>query len=194
MCHGYYLPFTAVLFWLLAAVIAAVAGGSVEIMAGAKEGGSENTSAPHSYLYDVVHEQRIRFATEHGVANPAALVAAVRRSHMADLLISVAIEESHGDPLAVGLAGEEGAWQVIASNWGSVPEDIQGQAGQAERIIRGLLISAKGDIKEALARYNGGTAAPGKSYRYAERILKRAGQLQFAINFLPLKGTLSWQI
>jgi len=136
----------------------------------------------HDDPFDARDEQRVRFAAEHGVANPAALVAAVQHSHMADLLISVAIEESRGDPVAVGLAGEKGAWQVIASHWGSVPEDIHGQATQAERIIRSHLKSTKGDKKEALARYNGGEAPAGESYRYAERILKRVHFLQVATN------------
>ncbi len=149
----------------------------------------------HVAQFDVVHEQRVSFAADHGVAAPVALVSAVKYSLMADLLISVAIEESNGDPVAVGSAGEKGAWQVKASEWGFVPADLHGQAGQAERIIRCLLVSAKGNKKEALARYNGGTMPPRKSYRYAERILKRAGQLHVAVNFLPPKtGVPSWQM
>ncbi|NTW99944.1 MAG: lytic transglycosylase domain-containing protein, partial [Geobacteraceae bacterium] len=118
-------------------------------------------------------------------AGSATLAAAVRYSPMANLLISVAIEESRGDPAAVGSAGEQGAWQVKASSWGLVPKDIRGQACQAERILRGLLARTNGNKKTALARYNGGTTPPGKSYRYAERILKRAGHLQIAVNYLP---------
>ncbi|MDD2542684.1 MAG: hypothetical protein PHH28_16820, partial [Desulfuromonadaceae bacterium] len=75
-----------------------------------------------------------------------------------------------------------------ASDWGAVPKDLFGQAGQAERILRALLIDTNGNKKKALARYNGGTAPPGKSYRYAERILKRAGYLQMAVNYLPPKA------
>jgi len=174
--------------------VAATAGGTVAIKAGVNIGTEKMRAKGHFAQFDVFHEQRIRFAADHGVAAPALLAAAVKQSAMANLLISVAIEESLGDPAAVGLAGEKGAWQVKASNWGSVPEDIHGQAGQAERIIRGLLIGAKGDKKEALARYNGGMTPPDKSYRYAERILKRAGLLQVAVNFLPPKGTAAWQI
>ena len=139
-------------------------------------------------VIDAVHEQRVQFASDHGVADPVALVAAVRHSPMANLLISVAIEESLGDPVAVGSAGEQGAWQVKASHWGAVPKDMRGQAGQAERIIRGLLIGCKGNKIQALARYNGGATPPGKSYRYAERILKRARHLHVAENYLPPSG------
>ena len=106
-------------------------------------------------------------------------------SPMANLLISVAIEESRGDPAAVGPSGELGAWQVIESDWGSVPKDIHEQAYQAEKILYCLLISTNGNKKTALARYNGGTAPPDKSYLYAERVLKRAGHLQIAVNYLP---------
>lgn len=159
---------------------AAITGGSYAVNTGANSSSEILLTVKRDAQCDALHERRVRFAAEHGVANPAALVAAVSHSHLADLLISVAIEESLGDPVAVGLAGEEGAWQVIASHWGSVPEDIYGQAVQAERIIRGLLNSVKGNNKEALARYNGGAAPPDVSYLYAERILKRATLLQVA--------------
>ncbi|MDD5286932.1 MAG: transglycosylase SLT domain-containing protein [Desulfuromonadaceae bacterium] len=161
---------------------AAVTGWSYAANTGANSSPEISRTVNHDARIDALHERRIRFAAEHGVANPAALAASVRQSHMADLLISVAIEESRGDPVAVGLAGEKGAWQVIASHWGSVPEDIYGQAVQAERIIRALLNSAKGNNKEALAHYNGGVAPPGESYKYAERILKRATLLKVAAN------------
>lgn len=131
------------------------------------------------------HEQGMKLVAGHDVADPAALVAAVRDSPMANLLISVAIEESRGNPVAVGSAGERGAWQVKASAWGLVPKDIYGQASQAERIITNLMIHTKGNSKKALAHYNGGTTPPGRSYRYAERVLKRAGNLQVAFNQLP---------
>lgn len=133
-----------------------------------------------SHVMDAEHEKLIRFASYHGVADPVALASAVSYSPLANLLISVAIEESRGDPVAIGSAGEQGAWQVKASDWGIVPKDIYGQAGQAERIIRGLMIDSNGNKIKALARYNGGSTPPVKSYRYAERILKRARYLQVA--------------
>jgi hypothetical protein len=170
---------------MVSAVAVAASGGLLGVELGVNAGREKILTAKLSDVFDVVHELRVGFAADHGVANPAALVAAVRHSPMANLLISVAIEESGGDPVAVGSVGEQGAWQVKASDWGAVPEDIHGQAGQAERIIRALLNSTKGNKKEALARYNGGTAPPGKSYRYAERVLKRAGHLQVATNLLP---------
>ena len=183
--NRYYLPLATAVLGMFSVAIAATAWGLVGIKAGVTARIEKKLAAKPSDLIDVVHEQQVRFAADHGVADPAALVAAVKHSPMANLLISVAIEESCGDPVAVGSAGEQGAWQVMSSDWGAVPQDIQGQAGQAERIIRGLLIQSKGNKKMALAQYNGGTAPPGKSYRYAERILKRAGHLQAAVNFLP---------
>lgn len=184
----YYLPLTTALIGVVSAVVAATAGGLGGIEVGVNAGMEKKLAVKPFDVFDVVHDQRVRFAADHGVADPAALVAAVRHSPMANLLISVAIEESRGDPVAVGSAGEQGAWQVIASDWGSVPKDIHGQAGQAERIIQSLLIYANGDKRKALARYNGGTTPPDKSYRYAERILKRARNLQVAVNYLPSKG------
>ena len=186
VCSGYYLPITIPVFTVLFAVSAATAARLAGIELEAAGGGTEYVrSVTHSDRTDIVHDLRVGFAANHGVADPAALVAAVRHSSMAHLLISVAIEESRGDPVAVGAAGERGAWQVKPADWGHVPIDLHGQANQAESIIRRLLIDTKGNRKQALARYNGGTTPPGKSYRYAERILKRAGHLQVAVNFLP---------
>jgi hypothetical protein len=184
----YYHPLKTALLGVSTVAIAAVAGSLAGIEANIKSGSEKVRSVKYSDIFDVIHVQRVRFAAFHGVADPAALVAAVRHSAMANLLISVAIEESRGDPVAVGSAGEQGAWQVIASDWGAVPNDMPGQAVQAERIIRTLLINANGDKRKALARYNGGPTPPGKSYRYAERILKRARHLQIEVNYLPPKG------
>lgn len=181
---GYFLPLTTAALWALCVVIAAAAGRLVEIVSVANSAAEKTLTEKHSAAFDTVHNRRIRFAADHGVADAASLVAAVRYSPMANLLISVAIEESHGDPAAVGSSGEQGAWQVKASDWGSVPKDIHGQAYQAERIICWLLTSTYGNKERALAQYNGGTTPPGKSYRYAKRILKRAGRLQTAINHL----------
>jgi hypothetical protein len=188
----YYLPLTTALLGAFSVVVAVTAVCLVGIDVGEKSDTKKNLNEKKSVvfdekksvIFDVVHELRVRFAADHGVVDPAALVAAVRHSPMANLLISVAIEESNGDPAAVGSFGERGAWQVIASDWGAVPKGIQGQAGQAERIINGLLICTNGNKKKALARYNGGTLPPVKSYRYAERILKRASHLQVAVNYL----------
>lgn len=181
----YYLPLTTAVLGVFSAVAAATAWGLVGLETSVSACMEKKLAAKSSDVIDVVHEQQVKFAADHGVADPAALVAAVKHSPMATLLISVAIEESLGDPVAVGSAGEQGAWQVKSTDWGAVPKDIRGQAGQAERIISGLMIDSKGSKKKALARYNGGTKPHGKSYRYAERILKRAGHLQAAVNFLP---------
>jgi hypothetical protein len=185
----YYHPLKTALLGVSSVVIAAAAGSLAGIEANINNGTENVRTVKYSDIFDIINEQRMRFVAEHGVADPAALVAAVRHSAMANLLISVAIEESRGDPVAVGSAGEQGAWQVIASDWGAVPKDMIGQAVQAERIIRALLIDANGDKRKALARYNGGPTPPGKSYRYAERILKRARHLQVAVSYLPPKGS-----
>lgn len=181
----YYLPLITALLGTLSVAAAAAAWGVAGIEIDVRGDTEKRVPVKFFDVIDVVHEQQVKFAADHGVADPAALVAAVRHSPMANLLISVAIEESLGDPVAVGSSGEQGAWQVKSSDWGAVPEDMRGQAGQAERIIRGLLVQSKGNKIKALAQYNGGTAPPGKSYRYAKRILKRAGNLQAAVRFLP---------
>lgn len=170
------------MFLMLLGLVVAITGVSSAVTTRADNSPEKLRTVKHDIPFDAHSEQLVRFAAKHGVADPTALVAAVKQSQMAELLICVAIEESLGDPVAVGSAGEKGAWQVIASHWGSVPQDIFGQATQAEKIIRGLLNSTKGNKKEALARYNGGDLPAGESYRYAERILKRAGRLRVAAN------------
>ena len=188
MRNRYYQPLTTAVFGMFSVVVAVTAGGLAGVEAEMNSGKWKKMAARHFDVFDVVNEQRVRFVAAHGVADPAALVASVRHSPMANLLISVAIEESRGDPVAVGSAGEQGAWQVKASNWGAVPKDLHGQAGQAERIISALLVRCNGNKIKALARYNGGTTPPGKSYHYAERILKREGRLYVAANYLPPKA------
>lgn len=198
MCNRYYLPFTLPVFTMFLAASGAAAAklAGIEMDVSGNKGLIRSVSFPRVNLMnrmafialsDVVHEQRVRFAADHGVGDPLALVASVKHSPMANLLISVAIEESGGDPVAVGAAGEQGAWQVRPECWGLVPQDMHGQAAQAERIIRDLLVSTKGNKKKALAHYNGGTAPSLRSYRYAERILKRARHLQVAVNYFPPK-------
>lgn len=185
MRTGYYLPLATAAFWGLSVLITAAAGRLAETVSTANSAAEKVLTLKHFDASEAVHNWRIRFAADHGVADPTSLAAAVRHSPMANLLISVAIEESHGDPTAVGSDGEQGAWQVIASDWGAVPKDLHGQAKQAERIIRALLACSRGNRKTALAQYNGGTIPPTRSYRYAERVLKRAGRMQTAVNHLP---------
>lgn len=47
----------------------------------------------------------------------------------------VAMCESGGNPGAVGAAGEQGAFQVLARYHGPVPADLYGQAAQAAQIV-----------------------------------------------------------
>ncbi|MDD2848996.1 MAG: lytic transglycosylase domain-containing protein, partial [Desulfuromonadaceae bacterium] len=168
MRKKYYQPLTTAVLGVYSIVAVVIAGGLVGAEVGVHAGIWRKTVKNRDVL-DSINEQRAKFVAAHGVANPAALVASVRHSPMANLLLSVAIEESRGDPVAVGSAGEQGAWQVKAANWGAVPKDLHGQAGQAERIISDLLIRCNGNKVKALAWYNGGTTPPDRSYHYAER-------------------------
>lgn len=183
--HGCCLAIAAALIAVVAAAEIPAEVESVENAPGLDSETIRGLAARNHMVMNSDHEQGMKLVAGHDVADPVALVAAVRDSPMANLLISVAIEESRGNPVAVGSAGERGAWQVKASAWGLVPKDIYGQAAQAERIITNLMIHTKGNRKKALAHYNGGTTPPGRSYRYAEKVLKRAGNLQAAFNQLP---------
>lgn len=185
MRNRYRLPFTTTALGVLSTFVVTTAIGLLGKEVAVKVEAKKTAAVKNFSVMDGVLAERVKFAADHGVADPISLVAAVRYSSLAHLLISVAIEESRGNPVAVGSSGERGAWQVKASSWGTVPVDIYGQAWQAETIIRGLLVHTKGNKKKALARYNGGSTPPGKSYRYAERILKRVQHLQASVTSLP---------
>lgn len=64
----------------------------------------------------------------------AAIEAAFPPHHWATAY-RVAMCESGGNPGAVGAAGEQGAFQVLARYHGPVPADLYGQAAQAARIV-----------------------------------------------------------
>ena len=137
----------------------------------------EITDAEPSSVTDPIKAARISFAKEHSCKDPEGIVDAIGESELADILLSTAIEESHCDKEALGTSGEQGAWQVIGSEWGPVPKDLRGQARQAERIIRGLLIDTKGKPIKAMARYNGGDLPGIQSVNYARRVTSREQKL-----------------
>jgi len=87
---------------------------------------------------------------------------------------AISIKESHGTPWAVGDKGKsKGAWQVQEKHWGKVPLTAVEQALQAERILEELVASVpQGDLRCALAKYNGGTTPPKVSWKYADRIIE----------------------
>lgn len=127
---------------------------------------------------ELVHLDRINYAREKGCIDPEQIVDGIGDTPLADLLLSVAIEESRCNKTSVGDAGEQGAWQVLENYWGPVPrEDVHGQARQAEKIIVQLLESTRDDHQEAMAQYNGGPTPPDKSYRYAKRVINRQQEL-----------------
>lgn len=130
---------------------------------------------------DRIKDARVAFAKEHGCKEPEATVDAIGESELGDLLLSTAIEESHCDGSAQGAAGEQGAWQVISAHWGPVPKDLHGQARQAERIIKGLLIDTGGKHAKAMARYNGGDLPGAVSIDYARRVTARQQRLALIV-------------
>ena len=125
-----------------------------------------------------IRQDRIAFAREQGCKDPEGVVDAVGGSPLADLLISVAVEESKCNVNAVGDAGEQGAWQVLERYWGPVAKgNLRAQAMQAEKIISRESKSSDGNLLVAMARYNGGGTPPAESAQYARRILKRQAAL-----------------
>lgn len=134
-------------------------------------------AAGQKTLAEIARQDRIAFAREYGCKDPEGITAATEDSPIADLLISLSIEESGCDKEAIGAVGEEGGFQVIAKHWGRVPKDLAGQAKQAEIIISRWTRASGGDFRQALANYNGGIEPPPVSYQYADRILKRQAAL-----------------
>ena len=161
-------------------VVAAILTGATAIAAGITFSGPSQEEIKSITLAEAVRIDRIAWARENGCKNPEATVKAVEHSPLADLLISQAIQESNCNPEAIGRAGEIGGWQVIESDWGTVPKgDLAGQADQAEKILTTWLKArdARGDFTVALARYNGGETPPSQSFKYANQILERQQQL-----------------
>ena len=94
---------------------------------------------------------------------------------MAKTVLKTSMEESGGDPNAIGDGGKSyGAFQIQAQHWGPVPRQLDGQADKAQKILEGHIKESKGNLRKALAMYNGGDKPPAKSYRYADRIIERA--------------------
>lgn len=130
----------------------------------------------------IIRLARIDVARSQACKDPEGTVDAIGDSPIADLLLSTAIEESKCNKDAVGDAGEEGAWQVIAADWGPVPKDLPGQARQAERIILRLANAKKGDYAKAMSHYNGGLLPKQQSLDYASRVLLRRDLIALRIS------------
>lgn len=106
---------------------------------------------------------------------PKVMAQTIVNSKRPALYASLSIEESSGDPNAVGDGGKSiGAFQIQPQHWGKVPKQIDGQLQKAEDILEGYITQNKGKLRPALAMYNGGDRPPKKSYAYADRIISRA--------------------
>jgi len=114
--------------------------------------------------------------------NPVEMAIAVCKTQRPALMAAVALRESGGDPAAVGDNGEsKGAFQVQEKHWGFVSSTASEQALQSERILESLLEESnpRGDLRQALAKYNGGTRPPTISYRYADRVIKTKKEIAY---------------
>lgn len=113
---------------------------------------------------------------------PVEMAIAVCKTQRPALMAAIAVRESGGDPSAIGDNGEsKGAFQVQEKHWGFVPSTASEQALQAERILEELLRDSnpRGNLRQALARYNGGTRPPTVSYRYADRVIKTKKEISY---------------
>ena len=118
-------------------------------------------------------EQYKYFFKAQGSKEPEAMAIAVSHTKNPKLMAAIAVVESNGNPKAVGDSGASiGAFQVQPRHWGKVSSDnALMQALQAEKILDELLADSRGRLRQSLARYNGGTRPPARSYRYADKIL-----------------------
>jgi hypothetical protein len=121
------------------------------------------------------------FATEFKKRNspvPYDMAIAVTKTIRPVLYTSLSIEESDGDPKAIGDGGKSiGAFQIQPQHYGPVPKHIDGQAQKAQVILEGLIKENKGRLRISLAKYNGGDRPPKQSFAYADRILKRTKEI-----------------
>lgn len=90
------------------------------------------------------------------------------------LSVSIGHVESGMNPLAVGKAHEQGAFQVRAKYWGKVPNGIRGQMAQHDAILRELLEACGQDVMTATERYNGSGR---KAKQYARKVRQRSLEL-----------------
>lgn len=112
---------------------------------------------------------------EHQSPCPKTMAKTVLKTSRPALYASLSMEESGGDPNAIGDGGKSfGAFQIQAQHWGPVPRQLDGQAAKAQKILEGHIKETKGNLRKALAMYNGGDRPPKKSYAYADRIISRA--------------------
>ncbi|MGB9082478.1 MAG: hypothetical protein WCD00_14355, partial [Desulfuromonadaceae bacterium] len=82
MRNRYYLPLAIAVLGMVSAVAVAATGGLLGVELGVNADREKILTEKLSDVFDVVHELRVGFASDHGVANPVALVAAVRHSPM----------------------------------------------------------------------------------------------------------------
>lgn len=126
-----------------------------------------------------MHQNKEEFLTEMFKVRqspcPKAMAKTVLKTQRPALYASLSIEESNGDPNAIGDGGKSfGAFQIQAQHWGPVPKHLDGQAAKAQKILEAHIKDTKGNLRKALAMYNGGDRPPKKSYDYADRIITRA--------------------
>jgi len=82
------------------------------------------------------------------------------------LLASIAVPESNQNPNAVSPKGYRGRMQSTREK---LPDSVEMMNG-AEDFVE-FLHYAKGNVKTALAMYNGGMKPHGESYDYADRVI-----------------------
>lgn len=91
------------------------------------------------------------------------------------LMAAIAAVESNGRTHVVSNKGAKGAWQVMERYHGTVPWDLEGQAKQAENIVRDLIDKNGDDIHGVLREYYGGPRY--KNTRdakiYADKVLRK---------------------
>lgn len=93
------------------------------------------------------------------------------------------VEESGGNPSALSPAGAQGAFQFIPSTWasegcGGSPWNVNDGAKCYVKYMYALLQQYHGNVRDALAAYNCGTANCAAGQQYADTILSAAGAPQ----------------
>lgn len=111
--------------------------------------------------YNLTHDRAVRFAQ-----------AFARTSDPLMLLVICHIESEFRDDLPVGKDGEVGCMQVIPKHWGDVPETLEGQIEQADKILQ--------ELSQTRSRFNAAMAYNGSGEQarlYRQRVIKEIRRL-----------------
>ncbi len=158
----------AVILFMLLMIVYGIAGAHNDFVA---SGLSEELDTPVKAVAKSGTQEKIEAILPEPVAK-----AIVERSKYPRTMAALAHTESRGDHKAVGDNGlAKGLFQVWGSLHGPVPDDIEGQVDQANRLFLSLV--AKHGYRPAVALWNGTPGLP-KVKKYQRVVLAKVQEME----------------